>query len=84
MFLKQLGYEQTDPTPIHIYTFPALRMINDNSSHTEHTGHVEIYYFQLQDYQIDGDIIMAHIKGNLNLSNTETKPLGFVLVIVIV
>ena len=42
MLLKQLGYEQKDPTPIHIDNLPALRMINDNSSPTERMRHIDV------------------------------------------
>ena len=79
MLLKQLGYEQKDPTPIHIDNLPALQMINDNSSPTERTRHSDYQFFQIQDWRIDGDIIMLHIPGILNISDAETKPLGFVL-----
>ena len=79
MFLKQLGYDQKDPTPIHIDNLPALKMINDNSSPTERTRHIDYRYFQIQDWRIEGDIIMIHIPGILNISDAETKPLGFVL-----
>ena len=79
MLLKQLGYEQKDPTPIHIDNLPALCMINDNSSPTERTRHIDVRFFQLQDWRIDGDIIMLHIPGILNISDAETKSLGFIL-----
>ena len=71
--MKQLGYEQKDPTPIHIDNLPALKMIDDNNSPTECTRHIDVRYFQLQDWRVDGDIIMVHIKGILNLSDAETK-----------
>ena len=54
-------------------------MINDNTFPTERARHIDVRYFQLQDWRIDGDIIMVHIKGILNISDAETKPLGFVL-----
>ena len=79
MLLKQLGYEQKDPTPIHIDNLPALRMINDNSSPIEQTWHIKVQFFQIQDWQIEGDIIMLHIYGVLNILDAKTKPLGFVL-----
>ena len=50
MLLKQLGYEQTDPIPLHIDNLTALRMINNNSSPTECIRHVGINYFQFQDW----------------------------------
>ena len=54
-------------------------MINDNTSPTERARHIDVWYFQLQDWRIDDGIIMVYIKGILNLSDAETKPLGFVL-----
>ena len=47
--LKDLGYEQSEPTPIYIDNLPALQMINNNSSLTDRTRHVHIRYFSLQD-----------------------------------
>ena len=47
--LKDLGYEQSGPTPIYIDNLPALQMINNNSSPTDRTRHVLIRYFSLQD-----------------------------------
>ena len=79
MLLKQLGYEQLNPTPIYIDNLPALKMINDNTSPTDRTRHIDIRYFAIQDWRLEGDIIMVHIKGVLNLSDAETKPLGYVL-----
>ena len=35
MVLKQLGYKQSAPTPIHIDNILALKIINDNMSPTE-------------------------------------------------
>jgi len=43
--LKDLGYEQSGPTPIYIDNLPALQMINDNSSPIDRTRHVHIRYF---------------------------------------
>ena len=60
-------------TPFH-----QLR-VNNNSSPTERTRHVHIQYFSLQDWQQDGDLIMVHIPGIVNLSNSLSEPVGFVL-----
>ena len=77
--LKDLGYEQSVPTPICIGNLPALQMINNNSSPTEQTRHVHIRYFSLQDWRQDGDIIMVHILGIVNPLDPLSKPVGFVL-----
>ena len=49
MVLKQLDYEQTDPTPIYIDYLSALQMINDNTYPTERERHINICYFAIQD-----------------------------------
>ena len=79
MVLKQLGYEQKSPTPIHIDNMSALQIINNNTSPIERTRHLDIQYFAIQDWREDGDIIMKHIPGILNPSDNLTKPLGYVL-----
>ena len=48
MLLKQLIYDQTEPTPIYIDNLPALQMINDNSSSTDCTKNIDIRYFLIE------------------------------------
>ena len=79
MILKQLGYEQNKPTPIHIDNLSALQIINNSTSPTEQMRHLNIQYFAIQDWREAGDIIMNHISGILNPSNDMTKPLGYIL-----
>lgn len=76
--LSQIGFEQSGPTPIFIDNEPALKIINDNSSPTERVRHMDIRYFQLQDWA-HRDIVMVHIPGTLNPSDDATKPLGSIL-----
>ena len=77
--LKQLEFEQKEPTPVYIDNLSALKIINDNTSPTERTRHMDIRFFALQDWKEDEDIIMVHIKGTLNSSDDLTKNLGWVL-----
>ena len=80
MILKQLGYEQSSPTIIHIDNEAALQIINQNTSPTERTRHMDIRYFAIQDWvDEDKSIIMKWIPGKVNISDAETKPLGYVL-----
>ena len=79
MILKQLGYEQKQPTPIHIDNMSALQIINNNTSPTERTRHLDIRYYAIQDWREAGDIVMEHIPGVLNPSDDLTKPLGYIL-----
>ena len=44
ILLKKLGYEQPEPTPIYVDNLPALKMINDNTSLTIRTRHIDIWY----------------------------------------
>ena len=76
--LSQIGFEQSGPTPIFIDNEPALKIINDNSSPTERVRHMDICYFQIQDWA-HRDIVMVHIPGTLNPSDDATKPLGSIL-----
>ena len=77
--LKQLEFEQKEPTPVYIDNLSALKIINNNTSPTERTRHMDIRFFALQDWKEDEDIIMVHIKGTLNSSDDLTKNLGWVL-----
>ena len=79
MVLKQLGYEQKTPTPIHIDNLSILHIINNNISSIERIMYLDIQYFAIQDWREDGDIIMEHIPGILNPSNDLRKLLGYVL-----
>ena len=77
--LKELGFKQKEATPIYIDNEPALKIINENTAPTDRTRHMAIRFFALQDWRLDGDIIMIHIPGILNVSDNLTKPLGWVL-----
>ena len=80
MLLKQLGYEQVDATIIHIDNKAALTIINDNTSPTERTRHIDVRYWAIQDWvREDKSFIMQWLPGILNISDAETKPLGYVL-----
>ena len=77
--LKQLGEEQTEPTDTYIDSLSALNIINDNCSPTEHTRHMDLGFFSIQDWREAGDIIMQHIPCVLNPSDNSTKLLNWVL-----
>ena len=77
--LKQLGFAQTDPTPIYIDNLSALKRINDNTLPIEGTRHMDLRFFGLQDWREEGDISLIHIKGSMNLADDETNSLRWVL-----
>lgn len=80
MVMKQLGYEQTSVTTIYIDNLLALKTINENTAPTERCRHVDLRYWALQDWShVDKSLIMAHCPGTINISDNQTKPLGYVL-----
>ena len=74
-----MGFPQEEPTHIYIDNESALKIINDNTSLTEWTCHINIRFFPLQNWRIDKEIIMTHIPGTLNPSDDLTKGLAYVL-----
>ena len=77
--LQELNFLEEGPTKIYIDNESALKIINDNQAPTARTRHLDIRYFALQDWKLDGDIEMIHIPGTLNPSDDLTKPLGWIL-----
>jgi hypothetical protein len=63
--LKQLGFHQTKPTVIFTDNLSALKIINDNTSPTDRTRHMDLRFFAIQDWRESGDIVMSHIAGIL-------------------
>jgi hypothetical protein len=53
--------------------------MNDNTSPTDRTRHIDLRFFATQDWREAGDIVMSHIAGIFNPSDDLTKPLGWVL-----
>lgn len=45
--LKQLGYEQKEPTDIHIDNILELQIINCNTYSTDRIWYINIYYFEI-------------------------------------
>jgi hypothetical protein len=77
--LKQLGFHQTKHTVIFIENLSALKIINDNTSPTDRTRHMDLRFFAIKDWREAGDIVMSRIAGIINPSDDLTKPLGWVL-----
>ena len=76
--MKELGFEQTEPTTIYEDNESAIKMINARVP-TDRSRHIDIQHFAIQDWKDDGDVVMKHIPGVLNPSDDLTKPLGWVL-----
>jgi len=76
--LHELGYTQTEPTPICEDNDSAIKIVN-HSRPTDRSCHVEIRYFALQHWRLMKDIILIHLPGVVNPADMLTKALGWVL-----
>ena len=76
--LKELGFTQTEATPIYEDNMSAINMINSRIP-TERSRHIDIQFFAIQEWKEIGDIDMRHIPGIINNADDMTKPLGWIL-----
>lgn len=76
--LGELGFPQSFPTPIYIDNISAIQIINARRP-TERSRHIDIQAFAIQDWKDNNDILMHHIPGVINPSDSLTKPTGWVL-----
>jgi hypothetical protein len=76
--LLDLGFLQTLPTPIYIDNASAIQIINARRP-TDRSRHIDIQAFAIQDWKDNGDILMHHIPGVINPSDSLTKPTGWIL-----
>lgn len=74
--LKQLGYDQIQPTVIHIDNISSLKIIN--FSHWMKLSY-KICYFSIQNWEEDFDIIMKHIPGIIDPFYDLLKPFSYFL-----
>ena len=76
--LIDLGYPQDNPTILWEDNDATIKIVNNNRP-TPRSRHVEIRYFGLQHWRLLEEIIMKHIPGIINPSDSLTKALGWVL-----
>jgi hypothetical protein len=76
--LRELGFSQKGPTVLYEDNESCIKMINA-SVPTERSRHIDISYFAIQDWKSAGDILLRHIPGILNASDTMTKAVGWIL-----
>jgi hypothetical protein len=75
--LIELGVPQQGPSPIYGDNMAAILMAN-NTRPTERTRHLDIRWFAIQEWiHVDRDIILLHIPGILNPSDSQTKALSY-------
>jgi len=76
--LKDLGFAQEHPTVLYKDNQAAIAMINQCKP-TTHSRHINVQFFAIQEWCWQGDILMRHITGILNLADDSTKALGWIL-----
>ena len=68
--LMELGIPQNGPSPIYGDNMAAIMMAN-NTYPTDRTRHLDIRWFAIQEWiHVDQDIILLHIAGILNPSDS--------------
>ena len=60
--LRELGFEQSDPTPIYEDNMSAIDIVNSNKP-TERSRHIDIRFFAIQDWKSRGDIVNSCIEA---------------------
>jgi len=76
--LHELGYTQTEPTPVYEDKDSASKIVN-HSQPTDRSRHVEIGCFALQHWRPMKAIILIHLPGVVNPADMLAKALGWVL-----
>ena len=76
--LLELGFAQTQPTPLYVDNQAAIAMVNERKP-TTRSRHIDIQHFAIQEWRAAGDVILHHIPGVINPSDQATKPLGWAL-----
>jgi hypothetical protein len=74
--MHELGFHQPFPTPQCVKS--AIQIINVRRP-TDRSRHIDIQAFDIQDWKDNGDILLYHIPGVLNPSDSLTKPTGWIL-----
>jgi hypothetical protein len=73
--LEEMGLPQTEPTPIGIDN-SAVIDIADKSAPTSRVRHVEIRFFQMQQFITDKLVQFFKVPGTSNAIDSATKPLA--------
>jgi len=76
--LKDLGFMQERPTVLYKDNEAAIAMINQRKP-TTHLRHINVQFFAIQEWHEQGNILMKHISGSLNMADDSTKALGWIL-----
>lgn len=76
--LVEIGYPQDGPTTLYEDNAAAILMINA-SRPTPQSCHIDIQHFAIHEWKANREIVLVHIPGIINSTNTLTKSLGSTL-----
>jgi len=69
---------QEQPTVLYEDNKAAIAMINQQKP-TTCSQHIHVQFFAIQEWREQGNILMKHISGSLNMADDSTKALGWIL-----
>lgn len=72
--LRDLGYEQSLPTPLYCDNQAAIRLVMNPVLHKQ-TKHINVKFHILREYQANGEIAITCIPSADQLADILTKPL---------
>jgi hypothetical protein len=73
--LANLGYVQTQPTPLFCNNQSAIRLVHNPVFH-KYTKHISITYYIIREHEQSGEIVVQYINTNDQLVDILTKPLA--------
>ena len=76
--MKELGREQTEPTPMFEDNQAAIAMINERKP-TTRSRHIDVQYFAIQEWRARGEIVLKYIATSINVADALTKALNWIL-----
>jgi len=76
--LKELGYEQQEPTLLYEDNQAAIAMVNETKP-TARSRHIDIQHFAIQEWRERGIVEMRYIPTTINPSDAATKCLSWTL-----
>ena len=75
---QELGVLRPGPSRMFVDNQAALAMINE-SRPTPRARHIDTQHFAIQEWRLNGDIIMLFLAGLLNAAHALTEALGWIL-----
>jgi hypothetical protein len=72
--LHDLGFPQSNPTPLFSDNQSAIRLVQNPEFH-KRTKHIDVLYHLIREFQSRGEITLFYVPTRLQLADILTKPL---------